>query len=263
MDFFALCHDAILEGSDDYDIVMRPSCFTFYMGRIPNTMKKEKAALPRTRRVQPDLATKVQPAQQRATDTFERILEATALTLDEVGIERLSTNLVCERAGMTPPALYRYFPNKYALLSELGQRLMVRQNECVERWIQPDVFLKGAPSLERALEGLLLDTYEVTRHTPAGVWIMRAMRAVPALQQVRLASHAQVTEAQVRLLVEVLPDADPTELKLASRIVVEMLYSAVEMLFDETMDPQAVARVVARMMSSELDRLAPAVKRSR
>ena len=30
----------------------------------------------------------------------------------EVGIERLSTNLVCERAGLTPPALYRYYPNK-------------------------------------------------------------------------------------------------------------------------------------------------------
>ena len=222
-----------------------------------------KAAVPRIRRPQPDLATKVQPAQQRATDTFERILDAAALTLDEVGIERLSTNLVCERAGLSPPALYRYFPNKYALLSELGQRLMLRQNECVGRWMHADVFSNGAPRLERALEGLLLDTYEVTRSTPAGVWIMRAMRAVPALQQVRLVSHAEVTEAQTRLLVGVLPAASPSELRLASRIVVEMLYATVEMLFDEAMDPKAVAGVVARMMASELDRLAPARKRTR
>lgn len=222
-----------------------------------------KAAVPRIRRPQPDLATKVQPAQQRATDTFERILDAAALTLDEVGIERLSTNLVCERAGLSPPALYRYFPNKYALLSELGQRLMLRQNECVGRWMHADVFSNGAPCLERALEGLLLDTYEVTRSTPAGVWIMRAMRAVPALQQVRLVSHAEVTEAQTRMLVSVLPTASPSELRLASRIVVEMLYAAVEMLFDEAMDPKGVASVVARMMASELDRLAPARKRTR
>jgi len=222
-----------------------------------------KASVSRIRRDQPDLATKVQPAQQRATDTFERILEAAALTLDEVGIERLSTNLVCERAGLTPPALYRYFPNKYALLSELGQRLMLRQNECVGRWMHAEVFSNGAPRLERALEGLLLDTYAVTRNTPAGVWIMRAMRAVPALQQVRLASHAEVTEAQTRLLVDVLPAASRSELRLASRIVVEMLYAAVEMLFDEAMDPKAVAGTVARMMASELDRLAPARKRAR
>lgn len=45
------------------------------------------------------LAAKKQPAQQRATETFERILEVTALTLADVGIERLSTNLVCERAA--------------------------------------------------------------------------------------------------------------------------------------------------------------------
>ena len=51
-------------------------------------------------------------------------LEGGEHDVSDVGIERLSTNLVCERAGLTPPALYRYFPNKYALLSELGQRLM-------------------------------------------------------------------------------------------------------------------------------------------
>ena len=47
-------------------------------------------------------------------------------------------------------------------------------------------------ALERALEGLILDTYKVTLQTVGGVWIMRALRAVPALQQVRLASHAAV-----------------------------------------------------------------------
>ncbi|MGJ3701210.1 TetR/AcrR family transcriptional regulator [Variovorax sp. AFSI2.2] len=59
---------------------------------------------------QPSLVTKKQPAQQRATETCERILEVTAQTLVDVGIERLSPNLVSERAGLTPPAPYRYSP---------------------------------------------------------------------------------------------------------------------------------------------------------
>ena len=67
---------------------------------------------------EPSLAAKKLPAQQRATETYERILEAAAQTLIEVGVERLSTNLVCMRAGVSPPALYRYFPNKYALFAE-------------------------------------------------------------------------------------------------------------------------------------------------
>ncbi|WP_246409419.1 TetR/AcrR family transcriptional regulator [Roseateles terrae] len=205
----------------------------------------------------PDLATKLQPAQQRATETYERLLEAAAQTLIEVGVERLSTNLVCERAGVSPPALYRYFPNKYALLHELGQRLMQRQNECVARWMSPEVIQGGVPALEEALAGLLLETYEVTRRTEGGVWIMRAMRAVPALQEVRLASHAAVTEAQTQLLVKALPGAKRSELKLASRIVVELIYATVEMLFDETLKPKDVARIAAGMMASHLQRVMP------
>ena len=79
-----------------------------------------------TRRRAPPLEAKKRPEQQRAAETVERILEATAAALADIGFERLSTNIVCARAGLTPPALYRYFPNKYALLYELGRRLMQR-----------------------------------------------------------------------------------------------------------------------------------------
>nr|WP_315427202.1 TetR/AcrR family transcriptional regulator [uncultured Albidiferax sp.] len=220
-------------------------------------MNQETRTLPRRGRNQPSLTAKLQPAQQRATDTFERILAVTAETLADVGIERLSTNLVCERAGLSPPALYRYFPNKYALLFELGQRLMQQQNELVGRWITIEVFQGSAEELEQAFVGLILETYNVTQQTVGGVWIMRALRAVPALQEVRLASHAEVTDTQVPLLVQAMPHASPVELRLVSRIVVELIYATVEMLFDETLDIAAVARTVAGMMSSHVNRIRP------
>ena len=132
------------------------------------------------------------------------------------------------------------------------QRLMQRQNDCVARRVSVEVIRGGVPALEEALAELLLDTYAVTRDTPAGVWIMRAMRAVPALQEVRLASHAAVTEAQTRLLMKALPGAKRAELKLASRIVVELIYATVEMLFDESLKPKEVARIAAGMMASHL-----------
>jgi len=212
---------------------------------------------PRKKSKSPSLAPKKQPAQQRATETYERILAVTAETLADVGIERLSTNLVCERAGLTPPALYRYFPNKYALLSELGQRLMQRQNERVDNWITIDVFSGGVGALERALEGLILDTYAATSETVGGVWIMRALRAVPALQQVRLASHAAVTREQARLLAKALPQANKAELELVSRVVVELIYATVEMIFDEPLDVKAVAHMVACMVASHMARINP------
>jgi AcrR family transcriptional regulator len=204
---------------------------------------------------------KKRPAQQRATDTFERILAVTAQTLADVGIDRLSTNLVCERAGLSPPALYRYFPNKYALLHELGRRLMQRQNELIPRWITREVLSGTQGEIERALQGLLLDTYRVTKETTGGVWITRALRAVPALASVRLESHAKVTQAQTALLKAVLPESSPETLRLLGRISVELIYAAVEMLFDEPpLDAQAVSQMVASMVASYREHLPPAAK---
>jgi AcrR family transcriptional regulator len=218
----------------------------------------------RRARKQPSLAAKKQPAQQRATETYELILEVTARTLEDVGIERLSTNLVCERAGLTPPALYRYFPNKYALLSELGQRLMQRQNELIPRWITPEVLTGSQDALERAIQGLLLDTHRVTSETTAGVWITRALRAVPALQRVRLESHELVTQAQAEMLAASFPHADPDALRLVGRVAVEMVYAAVELLFDDPpLDAQAVAQIVAAMVASYLNRIQPAAAPAR
>ena len=88
-----------------------------------------------TRR-QVELLEKNKPRQDRAKRTYEAILEAAAELLVEVGVERISTNLTAERAGITVPALYRYFPNKYAMLNALGAVLMDRQNEVARQWFE-------------------------------------------------------------------------------------------------------------------------------
>lgn len=203
----------------------------------------------------PSLAAKKLPAQRRATETYEHILEVTALMLGDVGIERLSTNLICERAGVTPPALYRYFPNKYAVLYELGQRLMQAQNERIPHWITAEVLAGTVADLEAALAGLVLDTYRVTKRMPGGVWILRALRAVPALQQVRLDSHTVVAKAQAKLLAKVFPRTSAKELLVVGRVAVDLLYAAVELAFDVPMNTRAIARVTAAMVASHMARL--------
>src|ERR1700737_3300178 len=81
------------------------------------------------------LDTKLQPTQARGQDTYEIVLATAGEMLRDMGFEQLTTNAICERAGLTPPALYRYFPNKYAILKELGDRLMIAQDELVLEWI--------------------------------------------------------------------------------------------------------------------------------
>jgi hypothetical protein len=64
-----------------------------------------------------------------------------------------------------------------------------------------------------------------------------------------------VADAQTALLVETYPRADPQKLRMIGRIAVEMIYAAVEMLFDEPLDVEATARVVASMIASRLSRV--------
>ncbi|SDT06907.1 TetR/AcrR family transcriptional regulator [Pseudomonas fuscovaginae UPB0736] len=201
------------------------------------------------------LEAKKRPAQQRATETYERILDATSKILTEVGIERLSTNQVCARAGLTPPALYRYFPNKFALLSVLGQRLLERQNACIAQWITPQVLTGTALDLETALSGLILNTYEVTRETEGGMWTLKALRAVPVLEHVRLDSHRRMAREQVDAMMLLFPHVERETLDAAIRLTVEMIHATVEMLFDENMDAAKVSAMMAAMIASQLERI--------
>src|SRR5688572_9407092 len=109
----------------------------------------KRAAQPADTPVVP-LDARATPSQTRARTTFEAVLSTAGDLLGEVGFERLSTNLVCERAGLTPPALYRYFPNKYAILGELARRLMDAQDEAVFAWIRAGGL--QAANLEEAVD---------------------------------------------------------------------------------------------------------------
>jgi hypothetical protein len=89
----------------------------------------------------------------------------------------------------------------------------------------------------------------------AGIWIMRAVRAMPVLQEVRLASHTKVTHQQALLLHFALPHVAVDELVLVCRVVANLIHGAVEMMLDEPCDPEQVADMVAGMVASHMVRL--------
>lgn len=62
------------------------------------------------------------PVQARSIASVDAILDATIQVLLSVGTERLTTNRVATRAGVSVGSLYQYFPNKSALLQAALQR---------------------------------------------------------------------------------------------------------------------------------------------
>ncbi len=169
--------------------------------------------------------------------TYERLLDVAGELLAEVGVERISTNLIAARAGMTPPALYRYFSDKYAVLEALGRRLMDRQNAVLFAWLDRYGPL-GLRALGEAVEELLRDTAKVTASEVGAVWTLRALRAVPQLTHVRIESHRLVTDRMAEVYAPLLPDLAPEVLWRRLRISVEFGFAADEMLNEETLVPR-------------------------
>lgn len=62
------------------------------------------------------------PSQQRAQQTVDAILEATARILVEQGWDKTNTNMIARRAGVSIGSLYQYFPNKESLVVALNRR---------------------------------------------------------------------------------------------------------------------------------------------
>ncbi len=211
-------------------------------------------AVPSRKRVA--LETKLRPRQKRSHSTYDAILEAAGELLAEVGVERLSTNLVCKRAGLTPPALYRYFPNKYALLKELGARLMAVQDEVVFTW-QDRLNDVKVPSVEASAEYRRLIQRQVdaiTKQFPGGGWVMRALRAVPTLSAVRIASRETVAERDFEILAKRYPKTDKKTLRIAVTLAVEVMYAATELVMDQPeLDEEVIAEEISYMTALYLD----------
>jgi AcrR family transcriptional regulator len=195
---------------------------------------------------------KASPRQERAQATYERLLDVAGALLAEVGIERISTNLICARAGVTPPALYRYFGDKYAVLAALGQRLMARQNDVLEAWIARHRGC-GVAALVDHIEDLLRETAAVTRAEPGAAWTLRALTASPQLAPIRVESHRYVTDRLVEAYQAHLPEIDRETLWQRLRLAVEFGFAADVMLQEEERIPaETVFALTGQMLRGAL-----------
>src|ERR1700676_1419274 len=75
------------------------------------------------------------PASGKPRETYEKLIAAAGQLLGEVGFEKLTTNAICARASLTPPAFYSYFNDKYEILEVLARRLLKRQNDAFAVWL--------------------------------------------------------------------------------------------------------------------------------
>jgi len=86
-----------------------------------------------------DMDLSVRPAQQRRSkEGWSRVLDAGVALLTEKGSEGFTIAAVCERAGVTPPTIYRRTPNKDALFLAVYEhgiaQIRATENRLAKPW---------------------------------------------------------------------------------------------------------------------------------
>lgn len=106
---------------------------------------------------------RTEPTQRRSSQRLDALLDAAAEIVDELGFERLTTQMVAERASASIGTVYRYFPDRVAVLHALRERCVRRyrerlaealeQAELAEWWHVIDVALDVCAELYREEPG--------------------------------------------------------------------------------------------------------------
>lgn len=181
-------------------------------------------------------------------ETYERILAAAGKLLGDVGFERLTTNAIVAQAGLTPPALYRYFNDKYDVVEVLARRLLQRQNDAYATWLMQNGTWEVLENPVEFLKEWYRLAAELITRDPSALWVMRALRAMPNLAHIRLESQRETTDRLFEFYRRLKPDEDPKRLWARLRIRVEIGWVVDELALEEN-------RVPHHILFSEVARL--------
>ena len=118
------------------------------------------------------------PKQQRAAETVEAILDATAQLLQKSEIREVSTNHIARKAGVSIGTLYQYFSNKDELMWSLAKREYIRIAIDLIREID-EVSAESIPETSRAIVKLLIARFanrKITKRLGVLVQVRRVQR---------------------------------------------------------------------------------------
>ncbi|MGW3955032.1 TetR family transcriptional regulator [Streptomyces sp. NPDC004752] len=165
------------------------------------------------------------PVQRRSAERLERILDACADLLDEVGYDALSTRAVALRAGVPIGSVYRFFGNKRQMADALAQRNLERYSERITRRLQ------GArPGDWRAAVDAVLDEYLAMKRTAPGFSLVDFGNQIPVGDRHAEPNH-RVADSLTALLSGYLGRTPDEELRRTFLVAVETADTLVHLAF--------------------------------
>ncbi len=176
-----------------------------------------------------------EPGQDRSRATLQSIMDASATLIAENGLDATSMTQIANLAGMSKASLYRYYPNKQALLLAHAERSFKTHREEMQAVMQ-----HGKRPEEMLRDGI---EHYCKQHTnnPFLLNLRAAIHADPVLSKLDLEDSRQNAALLAEFLKQHFPQLEESEVKTRSLLAMELIDS--------------LARLVARVSADEQDRL--------
>jgi AcrR family transcriptional regulator len=102
--------------------------------------------------------------QSRSRESLQRLLEAAADVLEERGLEGATIPRIAARAGLSPGAVYRRFPDKDALLQTVVLTELEQMDENTKTLLTPKIAEQG--SIRHFAKLIIQSTLQAHRQNP-------------------------------------------------------------------------------------------------
>lgn len=186
-----------------------------------------------------DLKPRQTPQQARSKATIDKILRVSADLLDEVGIEGFNTNLLAERAGVGVRAIYRYFPNKFAIVIAMAEQLRDAERAWVGDLSKLSEYDDWREAVDRSIDGY----YGAARKQRGYTALLAAAHAIPHINKINEEESRKLQAELAAGLRSLGISLDKRHLDALCRTVIE----AAEKLLDSALrSPPAEARLLVR-----------------
>lgn len=186
------------------------------------------------------------PVQGRSVARVQRMLDACAELVDEVGYEGLTTTLLAERAGVAIGSVYQFFPDKRAVMQALTER-------SVQEYLRRLTGRCADPSLATWWDAVVasIDEYVDMHRTVPG---FRALSlAAGGRREAGRDHHAAVTSRLAEVLVARFGVPDTPRLRFTIAIAVEAADALVKLAFRRSPDgDEAVLAEMRTLLSGYL-----------
>lgn len=181
------------------------------------------------------------PVQGRSVARVQRMLDACAAIVDEVGYDSLTTTLLADRAGVAIGSVYQFFPDKRAVVQALTQRNL-------EAYLQRLAERFSSSALANWWEGVdaSIDEYISMHRSVPGFRALHFGDMVdPHLLDDEHGNNALIASHLADVLVAQFDVLDTERLRFAITIAVEAADALIKMAFRR--DPEGDDRVLAEV----------------